>query len=54
MEDLPVELIKKKAGNARNSVSAEAFGIFNKKGEFKPPSYPKNAELKAKIRARLD
>jgi cAMP-dependent protein kinase regulator len=37
----------------RTSVSAEAFGSWNKKGNFKPIVVPKNEETKDKIRARL-
>jgi len=33
----------------RTSVSAEAFGVYHKKGDFKAPSYPKTEELKKKI-----
>lgn len=37
----------------RNSVSAEAFGSWNKKSDFKAIIVPKNDETKDKIRARL-
>lgn len=37
----------------RGSVSAEAFGSWNKKGNYKPVVVPKNDETKDKIRARL-
>lgn len=37
----------------RGSVSAEAFGIWNKKGNYKAVIVPKNDETKDKIRARL-
>lgn len=37
----------------RVSVSAEAFGSWNKKGDFKAVVVPKNDETKEKIRARL-
>lgn len=37
MEVLPQNLINKHAKKGpRNSVSAEAFGAWNRKGEFKP------------------
>lgn len=38
---------------ARTSVSAEAFGTWNKKGDFKAVVVPKNDDTKDKIRARL-
>jgi len=38
----------------RTSVSAEAFGVYNKKGDFKPPSYPKTPEVQAQIKKRLN
>lgn len=44
MDDLPPEVINKKK-NMRTSVSAEAFGVWNKKTDFKPPSYPKPKEV---------
>jgi hypothetical protein len=42
--DLAPELEKAKAMRPRGSVSAESFGNFNKKENFKPPTYPKTAE----------
>jgi hypothetical protein len=42
--DLAPELKKAKAMMPRGSVSAESFGNFNKKENFKPPTYPKTAE----------
>ena len=43
--DLPMEEVKQKAGSRpRASVSAEAYGNWNKKEEFKAPSYPKSEE----------
>lgn len=38
---------------ARQSVSAEAFGKFNKKEDFKAPFYQKTAEENDAIKARL-
>lgn len=38
----------------RTSVSAEAYGEFNKKGNFKAPVYPKNAEQKERINSKLN
>lgn len=37
----------------RTSVSAEAFGAWNKKSEFQPRVIQKSEETKAKISARL-
>ncbi|CAI2371039.1 unnamed protein product [Moneuplotes crassus] len=37
----------------RTSVSAEAFGVWNKKSDFKPVVVPKNESTKDKIRSRL-
>lgn len=31
----------------RTSVSAEAFGVYNKKGDFKPPVHPKSEAVRA-------
>jgi cAMP-dependent protein kinase regulator len=40
-------------GKARQSVSAEAYGAWNKKAAFKPPSYPKTDEQKERLNATL-
>ena len=45
IEDLPAEELKKKQ-NMRTSVSAEAFGKWNKKEDFTAPSYPKTDQIK--------
>ena len=50
--DLPVEQIKKDR-KPRQSVSAEAFGNWNKKEEFKAPFYPKSDDVLAKLKSRL-
>ncbi len=44
VDDLPVEMLQKRT-DMRTSVSAEAYGVYNPKGEFKPPSYPKSPEI---------
>lgn len=44
IDDLPDEELKKKQKDNRQSVSAEAFGIYHKKGDFKPPVYPKSED----------
>ena len=53
--DLPLEEVKKNAAKRgpRASVSAEAFGNWNKKEEFKAPFYPKSDELISALRTRL-
>lgn len=37
----------------RTSVSAEAYGVFNKKEDFKAPYYEKTAEVQKQISDRL-
>jgi cAMP-dependent protein kinase regulator len=56
VEDLPVIAPMAKAsivGNQRKSVSAEAYGVFNKKADFKPRVIPKTVEQKKSIEKRL-
>jgi cAMP-dependent protein kinase regulator len=38
----------------RSSVSAEVFGAFNKKEDFKPRVIPKSAATKKNIESRLN
>ena len=38
----------------RQSVSAEAFGNWNKKEDFKPPVHPKTDEVKKALKDRLE
>jgi cAMP-dependent protein kinase regulator len=38
----------------RASVSAEAFGTWNKKEEFKAPFYSKSDAVKSALKQRLD
>ena len=45
---------KKDIGLSRTSVSAEAFGIYNKKKAYVPKVIAKNPDQKARIRAKLD
>ncbi len=49
IEDLPAEELKKKQ-NMRTSVSAEAFGKWNKKEDFTAPSYPKTDQVKEALK----
>ena len=53
--DLPLEEVKRNNAKRgpRASVSAEAFGNWNKKEEFKAPVYPKSQELTTELRNRL-
>ena len=53
--DLPIEEVKKQAAKRgpRASVSAEAFGNWNKKEEFKAPFYQKSEQLTFALRERL-
>jgi hypothetical protein len=54
MDDLP-EVIKNKWGKGpRASVSAESFGVYNPKEEFKPKLIQKSRETKDKILLRLN
>ena len=38
----------------RSSVSAEVYGLWNKKGVYKPKVIPKSQEQKERIRKRLN
>jgi cAMP-dependent protein kinase regulator len=40
-------------GRARQSVSAEAYGQWNQKKDFTPPSYPKTDDQKTRLKATL-
>lgn len=47
--------VKKLTGQqGRASVSAEVYGAFNKKEEFKARVIPKNEDAKKRIRKRMD
>jgi hypothetical protein len=37
-------MLKKKNNQGRVSVSAEVYGTFNKKGDYKPKVIPKNED----------
>lgn len=52
IEDLPMPP-KNRLSMARASISAEAFGQWNKKEDFRPRIIPKSSEQKAKIHERL-
>lgn len=53
VEDLPVSKKIAKAGNARQSVSAEVFGKFNLQVEHVPPFYQKTPEEEEAIKLRM-
>ena len=46
--------IENKYRKPRSSVSAEAFGVYNKKEEFKPIVIPKSEDTKKRIAERLN
>jgi len=48
------EAIKKKNERGHKTISAEAYGSYNKKGEFKAKVIPKTAEQKQRIIQRLE
>lgn len=52
VEDLPLPIRKDKG--PRSSISAEAFGSFNKKENFKPRIIPKSEQVKQKIKMNLE
>lgn len=54
IDDLPDDVLREKGKPFRTSVSAEAFGIHNKKQAFTAPMYPKSDEIKKKLKERLD
>lgn len=53
VDEIP-QTLTQKFPKFRTSVSAEAFGVFNKKAEFKARVIQKDAETKEKIKARLN
>lgn len=57
-EDVVAELeamkAKSKGRGPRTSVSAEAFGTWNKKEDFQPPTYEKSPEVAKALKVRLD
>jgi len=54
-DEIPESFKKSEAqmGKARQSVSAEAYGQWNQKKAFTPPSYPKSDEQKARLEATI-
>lgn len=54
MLEISPDVIKKaQARGTRSSVSAEAYGLWNKKGSYKPKVVPKTEDQKERIRQRL-
>lgn len=53
MEDLPEKIVNKHRG-PRASVSAEAFGTWNQKGQFQAKVVSKTVEVKQALRKKLD
>jgi cAMP-dependent protein kinase regulator len=53
IDDLP-PMTENQKGKMRTSVSAEAFGLYNKKSDFQPPVYPKTHEVKEALKHRLE
>lgn len=53
MDSLPLPAAKKNM-KPRASVSAEAFGVWNQKGSFKPKVIAKSGEAKQAIREKLN
>lgn len=47
-------MAKAKAKGPRASISAEAFGAFNKKSDFKPRVVPKSDEVKEQIMEKIE
>lgn len=54
LEDLPKVQANPKNMKQRASVSAEVYGMFNKKGDFKPRNIQKSQAQKDKILMRLN
>lgn len=54
MEELPKKLANPNKMKQRASVSAEVYGMFNKKGDFKPRTIPKSEKQKSNIMMRLN
>merc|ERR1712032_586310 len=55
-DEVDMELLKKNKNthkNQRTSVSAEVYGMWNKKEAFKPKIIPKDSDLKDRINKRL-
>eukprot|EP00929_Paragymnodinium_shiwhaense_P092794 TRINITY_DN5278_c0_g7_i1.p1 TRINITY_DN5278_c0_g7~~TRINITY_DN5278_c0_g7_i1.p1 ORF type:complete len:407 (+),score=152.87 TRINITY_DN5278_c0_g7_i1:76-1296(+) len=54
-DELPEHMLRNEAamGKARQSVSAEAYGQWNQKKEFTPPSYSKTDEMKSRLKSTL-
>lgn len=54
IDDLPEVINQAKKKGPRTSVSAEVFGTWNKKEEFKAPCYDKPEHVKEALKKRLE
>lgn len=54
IDDLPQVINNNKGKGPRTSVSAEVFGAWNKKGDFKAPVYAKPPQVKDALKKRLE
>jgi cAMP-dependent protein kinase regulator len=54
MDLVTTQANKDKSTKARQSVSAECFGNFNKKENFTAPFYEKSEEILAQLKSRLE
>lgn len=54
IDDLPEVIQQTKKKGPRTSVSAEVFGTWNKKGDFKAPCFEKSNEVKEALKKRLE
>ena len=54
IDDLPEDQLKEKQKGNRSSVSAEAFGLWNKKTDFRPPVHHKTPQVVDALKKRLE
>ncbi|CDW75609.1 UNKNOWN [Stylonychia lemnae] len=54
IDDLPQVINANKQKGPRSSVSAEVFGTWNKKGDFKAPKYEKSDQIRDALQKRLE
>lgn len=52
--ELDLESVRKNKSFSRSSVSAEAYGMFHKKSDFKAKVIPKSDNQKERIKKRLE
>lgn len=51
---MPQQIQNKQKKGPRTSVSAEVFGAWNKKGDFKAPQYDKTPQVREALKKRLE